>query len=174
MRKIGFIALALMVVLFLGSPALAKSGIDLPVKYSQAPWDYAGTDWLSDIQMGQVMADDFSCIDPTPIVAVRWWGSYLGEQGEPGGHSPPFFDISFYQSVGPHPISLPVQGPPVYLAGVQATEVWVGNDASGTPVYQYEARIMPFDQYYYSQTSPNPNKLWISINKFFWGWLGMA
>ena len=81
--------------------------IDLPVKFTQTPWDPDGTDWLSDHTMGQVMADDFVCDDPDPIVAVRWWGSYEDSQYDPPPGQP--FDISFHFSVGAHPTSVPGQ-----------------------------------------------------------------
>src|SRR5262245_57699093 len=58
--------------------------IPLPVKWSQPiVYDASGTviigkDRLSDHTAGVVRADDFVCDTPLPIVAVRWWGSYIG------------------------------------------------------------------------------------------------
>jgi hypothetical protein len=49
-------------------------------------------------------ADDFECIDGTPITAVEWWGSYWN----PGYVvSPDYFTIRFYDNVPAPPFSQP-------------------------------------------------------------------
>ncbi len=162
--------------------------IDLPVKWSQTPWDPDGTDWLSDHTLaadgasGPVVADDFICESPDPIVAVRWWGSYLDDtQGtvRPTAMTGPF-DISFHISTGPaadpHPWSRP--GLQVFFNVVFAQEEFVGFDSAGIAVYRYDAYLNnQFDQWYYSQSQIEPDQilgeLWLDIDKptgEFWGW----
>ena len=146
--------------------------IELPVKWSQTPWDPEGTAWLSDHTMGQVVADDFICDDPAPLVAVRWWGSYpAGVVVDPSGMAGPF-DISFHSSRGAHPYSWP--GSLITVYTVEAQEVLVGLDAAGTRVYRYDAYLPePFDQWSYSQASANKGELFLDICKPTnqgWGW----
>ncbi len=153
--------------------------IDLPIKWSQTDWDPDGMDWLSDHTVDMVVADDFECTDQDPIVAVRWWGSYIGDKDvrETGFTGP--FDISFHNSMGPHPFSVPAEL--IVLYTVTAQEEFVGFDSFGEPVYRYDAYLPEdFDQYYYSQmpggTSGPPfniGELFIDIDKptdEFWGW----
>lgn len=172
MKRLVFIVLALAVVLWMGTPATADY-IPLPVKWSQVSWDQAGGDWQSDHTIGQVMADDFICEDPSMIYAVRWWGSYFLEvvPREPTHTGP--FDISFHLSWDDHPFSIP--GTQVYLDTVTAQEFFVGLDNVGNPVYEYNAYITPFDQYLYAYDELNYNKgeLFLDICKptgESWGW----
>jgi len=173
MKKVFVGALA---VCLLASVAQADF-IPNPIKWSQVPWDFLGTDWLSDCTADQVMADDFLCEDLDPIVAVRWWGSYIGEQDpRPDGHTGPF-DISFHFSVGPHPTSLP--GSLIVLYQVEAQEVCVGYDSNNEPVYRYDAYLPEeFDQWLWAhEEAPamgyNIGELFLDICKPTaerWGW----
>jgi hypothetical protein len=166
--------------------------IPLPVKWSQPigfTTDPAGNsvilgrDRLSDHTMGVVRADDFICNSPEPIVAVRWWGSYIGvgpASGQlPRPVSPPAvvpFDISFHlstQSLVPtniHPFSLPVDQP-LSLQPVLAQEAFVGVDQAGDYVYRYDAYLpQPFFQ---EGTAAHPLEYFIDICKPTqenWGW----
>jgi hypothetical protein len=173
---------SLCVLLFAAGSAWADF-INLPVKWSQVPWDKNGSDWLSDHRSGQVIADDFLCYTPEPIVAVRWWGSYKHdtEPRKPGRTGP--FDISFHNSLGLHPGSLP--GPLITMYTVNAQEVFVGLDNSGEPVYRYDAYLTnaagalePFDQWRYSHDQQyNMGELFIGICKPTlqnWGWHEVA
>jgi hypothetical protein len=178
MRKRVLLGISVLALMTLVVPVYADF-IQLPVKWSQTPWDPDGRDILSDHtvfgNLGLVVADDFICDDPQPIVAVRWWGSYLTTTDvRPDGFTGPF-DISFHLSVpgatAPHPESKPAAL--VYFATVEAQEVFVGYDNSGRPVYRYDAKIQPFDQWTYSQQSGIPGELWIDIDKptqEVWGW----
>ena len=179
MKRLGLIMLALAMVLWVAGPATAEY-INLPVKWSQTPWDPDGIAWPSD-HTATRMADDFMCDSPDPIVAVRWWGSYIGEQNlREDGHTGPF-DISFHFSVPgqpePHPHSLPAQQ--IGLFTVNAQEVYEGQDTRGAFVYRYDAYLQePFDQWLYSQDPDNGiiGELWIDISKptgELWGWRGV-
>lgn len=168
-------------VIALVTPAQADY-IPLPIKWSQ-PIGFttlpdgtvaiAGVDRLSDHTVNVIRADDFQCRDPEPIVAVRWWGSYIDSTVKrPDGFTGPF-DISFHLStfpVVPHPFSLPVDGP-IYFATVSAQEVFVGIDVAGDFVYRYDAYLpTPFNQ----QFNPtHPNEYFLDIDKpthESWGW----
>ncbi len=160
--------------------------INLPIKWSQPigpsavqPGRIYGTDRLSDHTFDTIRADDFLCTDPDPIVAVRWWGSYLPEtifsglQPRPTtpGYTVPF-DISFHLSTfpnEPHPFSRP--GPLLSLQGVLAQEEFVGIDDTGHYVYRYDAYLpQPF---YQQGTHANPIEYFLDIDKpshEMWGW----
>jgi hypothetical protein len=152
--------------------AASADYIDWPIKFSQVPWDFYGNDWLSDCTVNVIMADDFVCEDEDMIYALRWWGSYIGEtQPRPDGYTGPFH-ISFHLSMYEHPYSLP--GTLVFMDKVEAQEVFVGYDWKGEPVYRYDAYLnSPFDQWLYSQESPNRGELFLDICKpteEYWGW----
>ena len=161
--------------------------IPLPVKWSQ-PIGYdasglvIGQDWRSDHTLSSVMADDFLCTSQDPIVAVRWWGSYIGEGPNSGVAPRPNtgpgvipFDISFHDSNansipgGGHPFSLPTTL--LMLQPVKAQEFYVGVDQSGDYVYRYDAYL---PQWFYQQgTTANPIEYFIDIdqpNGQNWGW----
>ncbi len=170
MKKL--ILTSLCVLLFAAGTAWADF-INLPVKWSQVPWDPDGGAYMSEHLGGQVIADDFVCGTPEHIGAVRWWGSYSGETTphEWTGQ----FDISFHYSVGEHPDSLP--GPLITMYTVDAQEVFVGYDNSSNPnpVYRYDAYLPEsFDQWEYSRDEDyNVGELFIDICKSTlqsWGW----
>jgi hypothetical protein len=160
--------------------------IKLPVKYSQMiGYDASGTiigaDWRSDALSPSIMADDFLCTSLDPIVAVRWWGSYVGEGPNSGltprPTTPPAtiaFNIVFYDSTGNsipgvHPFSVPTT---VLLPQpVLAQEDFVGVDQSGDFVYRYDAYL---PQWFYQQgTTANPIEYFMSIDQPSlqnWGW----
>jgi len=160
--------------------------IKLPVKWSQ-PIQYnagatiIGVDWRSDHTSGGIMADDFLCTTLDPIVAVRWWGSYVGEGPNTGAvprpTTPPGtipFDIAFHNSTanstpGVHPFSLPTGL--LYLQPVFAQEDYVGVDQSGDYVYRYDAYLpQPF---YQQGTTANPLEYFLAIDQPSgqnWGW----
>lgn len=169
---------SLCVLLFAASYAWADF-INLPVKWAQVPWDKDGSDYLSDHTADQVVADDFVCDTPVPIVAVRWWGSYIGERDPRNDGLTGPFGISFHNSLGEHPNSIP--GPLITAYTVIAQEVFVGLDNKGEPVYRYDAfltvadvGIVPFDQWKHSQNPEyNVGELFIDICKPTqenWGW----
>jgi len=162
--------------------------IPLPVKWSQ-PIQYdasnliIGADRPSDHTdpAAGVRADDFLCTSPDPIVAVRWWGSYIGE-GPASGLSPRpttppatiAFDISFHDSSGNsvpgiHPFSLPTSLLSLQL--VHAQEAYVGVDQAGDYVYRYDAFLpQPFLQ---QGTATLPIEYFIDIDQPSqqrWGW----
>lgn len=167
MRVCGLVA-AVMMLAF--ACAVSADYIDWPIKWSQIPWDFNGDDWPSD-ERPWIMADDFECYDEDMIWAVRWWGSYIGDQNQhqDGWVFP--VHIRFYLSVGDHPYSLP--GAEVFYDEVEAQEVFVGRDYKNEPVYRYDAYLTrPFDQWTYSQQSPNRGELFIGITivQPSWGW----
>jgi hypothetical protein len=160
-------------VVILQSNAFADF-IEWPVKWSQPIGTnlegvIIGTDRTSDHSIPWIMADDYQCNDPLPIMAVRWWGSYVGEtMVRPTGFVVGF-DFNIYGSTGTpanHPNSLPV-GAPVYTAALIAQEEFVGVDQTGDNVYRYDAFLAePFDQVFGTE-------YFISIDKPTgeqWGW----
>ncbi len=183
MRNAARLTLVLTVMVLVSSSAMGHF-IDETVKWSQTPWNPNAFAFMSDHVAApaighnpQVIADDFQCNEPDPIVAVRWWGTYQSMAIRPNGYTGPF-DIGFYRSAGPHPNSLPVGL--IKLYGVQAQEYYVGKDMNNSAVYRYDAYLTePFDQYRYSQdpvpgTPSNLGELFISIGKptsEFWSWM---
>jgi hypothetical protein len=174
-------AAVLGVMAICASTALADFIKD-PVKYSQpigfdASGLVIGMDLRSDHTSGGIMADDFLCASLDPIVAVRWWGSYVGEGPNSGAlprpTTPPAtiaFDIDFYGSTGgPHPLSLPTTlqlGQPVL-----AQEDYVGVDQFGDYVYRYDAYLP--QSFYQQGTTANPIEYFMAIDQPSgqnWGW----
>jgi len=170
-------ALILTTVLGLAGGAASANNINLLPKWSQTPYGSVGA--LSDHTTGGVVADDFQCMGPEKIYAVRWWGSYGTVTHQPGP-----FDISFHYSTGPHPDSVPA-GPPIELYQVTPQEQLV--DATYS-IYRYDAYLpVPFDQWTHSQktqigsdeqvTILNPGELFIDICKpsnELWFWRGVV
>jgi hypothetical protein len=137
-------------VLFVCLVAARADFINLPVKWSQ-PVGLTnsvifGVDRLSDHTANQVMANDWLCDGSGPIVAVRWWGSYIGVSTVRPTNFINNFDISFHSSIGSHPFSLPDSGGIVWT-NIIAQEEFVGFDEAGDAVYRYDAYLpAPFIQ----------------------------
>ena len=120
--------------------------IDLPVKWSQTPdMGLTAYDLRAEhpvVLGGQVVADDWKCTDPNPVVAVRWWGSYLNKAYEPAQGSVQMlpFEMSFHigDSVPP-PNSEPGTQYEVFF--VYAQEDWYGLDANNNGVWEYNAYL---------------------------------
>ena len=166
------------------SPALADPlpGRDL-LKFSQRPMDatpvggalYWGHDEISTayapvstvvpapptIYRGDFMADDFADTFSTPVVHVKWWGSYLNHTNVSGGHIQKFM-IAFEQDV-PTPnllgFSYPDPNGPIFSQIVTLgalspqsgtfTEKFVspGGPPLGEELYEYNAELkLPFAQ----------------------------
>ena len=168
-------------------PGIAAADfIDLPVKYGQVPWDPdvngpMDNVWTSTWEDNIVVADDFTCTSPAPILAVRWWGSYGADpQGYKQFSYPGYIyrmGIAFHVSVMPegeeHPWSQP--GTRVYNEIVLAQRVFDGFDGRNQAVYRYDAYLpVPFDQREYSQGGIDenqiPGELWVAIYKETTGW----
>lgn len=149
--------------------------IDWPVKWSQ-PIGFNGAtiigeDRLSDHSIPWIMADDFTCTDPKPVMALRWWGSYVDSPilhpNSPGFTVP--FEVGFLSSVGPHPDSLP--GVQLYQQPVLAQEVFVGIDQQGDFVYRYDAFLpVPFNQVQGTEYFLNIDSPGFGPSGERWGW----
>jgi hypothetical protein len=125
--------------------------INLPVKWSQPiGWSngvITGVDRLSDHTVNTVMANDWQCNDPLPIVALRWWGSYIGSSSVIPTAYVTNFDISIHSSVGSHPLSVPGDLLEPLWLNVTAQQEFVGYDIAGDAVYRYDAFFpTPFPQ----------------------------
>jgi hypothetical protein len=148
-----------------GAPGLAwQPAKEAVVKWAQLPdpaGDHLASQYASDYPFDARAADDFLCVDGTPIVRVEWWGAYWNP-GEPPYAE--YFVIRIYSDVPGPPFGHP--GDLLYEAGVaEFTEELDGD------VYRYEAPLMtPFEQ-------EAGETYWISIQAvhlFFtggqWGW----
>jgi hypothetical protein len=135
--------------------------IEGPIKWSQLPDMDTGTDQYS-VHVGDAVAsNDYRCVDPDPVVAVRWWGSYLQNVGVPddGVVNHPTFELAFHYDNPANvqdietgetlPYSHPTL-PPLYHTWVRAQEVYVGSTPAGERVYRYDAWLPEaFDQEYW-------------------------
>lgn len=173
-----FILVSLVLVIGLAAGIAQADFIDLPVKWSQLPdLDYQSATRVRAEHPegwgGQIVADDFMCESPLPIVAVRWWGSYLNPALEPdAGADPRYvpFEIVFHyddplalispgvwENTQGYTYSTPLR-PWTTTVGetpgwqfVQAQEEFYGNvSLSGGPsykLYEYNAYLQaPFPQ----------------------------
>jgi len=102
---------------------IGKTGEGPPLKWSQPPLKsrnedfpeptcFFGWDELS-ILNESLVADDWFCKDPRPVIGIRWWGSYIGwDNPNPPEHAPFAFRISIWTDVPENderPFSLPGQ-----------------------------------------------------------------
>lgn len=166
------IVLCILVSLLFISVAYADSG-DNPRKWSQLPdWQF-GFD-IGSNNSGNVVADDFLCVNGMPVTDVHWWGSYESDMipGQPGQINPipTSFLISFWSDIpaGPSPFSRPGQllksySFPGLLGQWSGYQVWAQHNG-----YQFYADIS-HDPFYQMQG----NIYWVSIMSLdnpLWGW----
>ena len=151
------------------------NALNWPAPWWQGPDSTMGLTWPSSLKGSQVYADDFVSTSPAPakIGALRWWGTYANE---PWTHRPdtPFtlpFAIGFYDSdQAPHPLSLPVAGPPLLSDNMLANRFWVDwMTPSGDALYEFNARLnVPFQpqagrEYFVSIADANvPQWAWLT------------
>jgi hypothetical protein len=172
-------------VLILGVSTAWADWINEPVKWSQGP-DLQESDDLFSMHAlpapwDLVVHDDWECTDPHPVIAARWWGSYLVDEtageysgGERGNRHVPF-ELSFHYDVpagmddpttpevDPLTYSHPAQ--PLQFNYVYAQEEYAFTDAAGKDVYVYNAYLdMPFDQEYWKYHPENP----VQGSPIFW------
>jgi hypothetical protein len=105
---------------------------------------------------GQIVADDWQCLDPDPVFAVRWWGSYLNTAYEPTSGSRHLdFEIVFHTDDPYDPpnnnYSTPLAVIPQAWHYVEAQEEFYGVvSGQGNPtynLYEYNAYLpVPFQQ----------------------------
>lgn len=175
-RSLAFVAA--LVAVGLAGPGHAEM-IPLPVTWSQPIVDLTGprgepdgiidgVDRQSNRQFtAPGLADDFRS-DGQPIVAVRWWGSFIGSAQQHGLAGP--MQIGFYASTATdHPFSLPVEPPLAFYPSITPQEEFVGMDAGGDLVYRYDA-YLPEPFYEVAGT-----EYFIAINAIShfdgaWGW----
>jgi len=164
--KFGRLILAVIVIVAVTGTAFAGP-FNLPIKWSQRPNMETGIDYGS-MRDWYVVADDFECQDPRPVVHVHWWGSYWsGQDPQPIKG----FWIRFYSDIVEqfsHPDQLLYEE---YIPG-NCNETFYGySPYDGTNVYQHNADLpQPFEQI--------PNTVyWLSIvvdhdwdSPPYWGW----
>jgi hypothetical protein len=145
----------------------------------------------------KVVADDFKCLGPMPITAVRWWGSHIGwtSMEPPIDEAPRAWRIGFWSSTpDPNP-----QNPATFSAPGQL--LWqiqadsnrvaintVGDDNSpdlskpSDTCFQYYVRLEPNEVFWQEEhkDSTTEDVFWLSIAavyhpndgyvEFPWGW----
>ncbi len=179
-RKRHILLPILMVCLLLAAGAVVRADyIEGPIKWSQLPDMDTGTDQYS-VHLGDaVCSNDYRCVDPDPVVAVRWWGSYLDNSGPAeGAVNHPTFELAFHYDCPAntqdfetgeilaysHPTLVPIIHP-----WVVAQEIYVGTTLGGERVYRYDAYLPEaFDQWYWKNDDMNPHGsdiFWIDIGR---------
>jgi len=185
--RMSLVGVVAAVVLVAAQAAWAEY-IELPIKWSQPPDMQMGMDHLSihgvaGTPDGPVVADDYLCDSPESVVALRWWGSYIGYNGQPPtdyaippGFAVPFH-VGFYTDIkaGQNP-NEPWSQPGQLLADytVRAQEEFFGQVPDPEAVFMYNAKLpIPFDQEKYRDPTGVPTVFWIRIDRFDredWGW----
>lgn len=192
-RKRHILLPILFVCLLLAIGAVVRADyIEGPIKWSQLPDMERGVDQYS-VHLGDaVCSNDYRCDSPDPVVAVRWWGSYLDNSGpDESVVAHPTFELAFHYDcpVGAqdretgeildysHPTL-----PPIYFPHIAVQEVYVGSTLAGERVYRYDAWLPEaFDQEYWKNLNTNPHGsdiFWIDIGRVVdadgigaqWGW----
>jgi hypothetical protein len=155
MKNLYKITVGIALALFVCLVTARADYIDLPIKWSQTVGVsnsvILGVDRLSDHTANTVMANDWLCDGSGPIVAVRWWGSYIGSSTVIGTGYINNFDLSIHASDGSestHPFSSPTSLF-AYYQNLTVQQEFVGFDTVGDAVYRYDAYLpMPFYQVY--------------------------
>lgn len=184
MSLVGIVA----AVVLVAAQAAWADYIELPIKWSQPPDMERGLDHRSihgvpGAADGPVVADDYVCTSPEMVVALRWWGSYVGYDGQPpagyvipAGFAVPFH-VGFYSDIkaGENP-NEPWSRPGRLLADydVRAQEEYFGQVPDPEVVFMYNAKLpIPFDQQGYGDPSGVDTIFWIRIDRLDredWGW----
>ncbi len=175
-------------VVLVAAQAAWADYIELPVKWSQMPdveigQDHKSIHGVAGTLDGPVVADDYVCKSPEMVVALRWWGSYVGYDGQPptgyvipAGFAVPFH-VGFYSDVkaGQNPDE-PWSRPGQLLADctVRAQEELFGPFQAPDVVFMYNARLpVFFDQEKYRDPTGVDTIFWIRIDRLDredWGW----
>ena len=171
--------------------------INLPVKWSQLPDLEVSLDLLSmhalPAPLDLVVHDDWMCTDPNPVVALRWWGSYLVDEIQeeymegPRGQRWLPFEVSWHLDVpanvddpgtdiyDPLPYSHP--GNSLLFDYVYAQEEYAFTDDQGEMVYVYNAYLnTPWEQeegtIYWLDIALDPYaQEWnVEPGQVLWGW----
>ncbi len=150
--------------------------------------------YYEEVEVERRVADDWLCDNNTPVLAVVWWGSYLGYGFEPCSGQfmplpvkPDFFELSIWTDVpanpgDPEPYSHP--GEKIWESrAYDYDEVFVGYDKDPRniigpprePVFRYSVNLLPEDLFY--QKEPN-TVYWLSVvavyddatPNYAWGW----
>ena len=190
--------LTIAMAMVMASATVALAGhINLPVKWSQLPDMNQGVDKYS-VHLGNaVCSNDWQCTSPEPVVAVRWWGSYLDGHDPGSGPNQVPFELVLHWDVPANTVSPDSgevlayshpgnNGPLPVWFNLSVQEHFYGTTAGGEKVYEYNVRLgYPyFDQQAwidnYFNPVPNNNIFWLDIGyadldasqhaKHVWGW----
>jgi hypothetical protein len=141
--------------------------------------------------IGRLVADDWTSDGHTPVLAIAWWGSYIGygheacrclEQPEPP--RPDYFLLTLWTSVGPDREADYARPSEVVwqCRAFAFDEVLVGYDRNpagepNEPVYRYSVRL-PAENWFRPQNAGN--RYWFSVAAVYtdprplpvysWGW----
>ena len=151
-------------------------------KWSQPPqWNeqngmFFGWDEFSVFTSSQIVADDWVCVDNSPVTAVEWWGSYLNwMEPAPPANGPVAFHLGFWTDVPQSPTN-PFSHPAKLVWDVvvprEATqEHFVGFDFYPGPPYPiqestflYNAPLTP-DQWFHQ--AGGPTIYWLSVSAIY-------
>jgi len=171
--------------------------ISLPLKWSQPPVGVApptdpptfiGWDEPS-MEPFPIVADDFLCKGPLPVVGVHWWGSYLNWTGSVAPLSPDAFMIRFWSNVpvGPNnPYDFSYPGELLHEIRCEIyREEFVGYDIHPDDpgivqdaTFQYTQIFDETEWFWQDPISVEPGIYWISISALYlnptadviWGW----
>ena len=159
--------------------------------WSQARYDPATAEQKI-VVFEAIVADDWPCRDTRPLLAVEWWGSYIGFDGSPGiapPRRPDFFLLTIWTDMpandpaNPYPYSHPDQRVWTHRAH-NYVEVPVGKETiNNEVVFQYFVNLPP-EKFFYQEPDPDtPNDqriYWLSVVAVYpelpidipynWGW----
>jgi len=177
MKRLKMLMLVGILLMLAGPLAAQRDGKTDLVKWSQ--WvdiatgrDIAST-WVTTQPVqkpGQVIADDWRCLDGLPVTDVHWWGSYI--EGEPG--LPMMFEISIHEDIPDNGCC------PSHPGALLHSEIgFVGTDvqeaffaaADEHDIYQYNYDLLvPFEQVQGEIYWLNIIAIVPSSSDVLWGW----
>jgi hypothetical protein len=166
------------------------------VEWHSASYNYLENTILYDLLVqvrGKIVADDFRCIGPMPVMSVHWWGSYFGwEAPEPPPEQPSAWRIGFWSNV-----PAGAADPEIYYSypdkllwqiEVPAERVkleWVGYDQfpqmPSDSCFQYYVDLEPKEVFWQDDfiRKTKDNVFWLSVAAVYpgdsdivfpWGW----
>jgi len=159
-------------------------------KLSLARCNPCGPENYQIVHFEEIAADDWPCENPYPVIAVEWWGSYIGYTGEPSPVPPVrprFFQLSIWTDMPADPTSDPPWSHPDQLvwryAAFDYLEIPIGPEVNGDMAFKYFVNIPP-EEYFFQEPDPdNPDAsqriYWLSIVAVYpqgvdlqhpWGW----
>ena len=168
-----------------------------PVKWDQSPQPATGATpfvfqrWgeLSDVYLGQILADDWQCQDNRPVTGFQWWGTFAGWQESRMPSQPPSaFHIAIWTNNPGTGASTSFAHPDTLVWETRCTNwVWSVAGQANDPrkvnpnetCFEFTC-LLSQDQWFYQDPGKGTKTYWLSVAAAYdtnapaahpWGWM---